>query len=382
MEPPSYGAFGPLNLVDLAASIEQDILSLESLNRILPSETPIFNTKNYTFSGEQKKKGLNLYLPTCKALQDISPSSPKKILANLSKLHERINRDIIQLQRCILRQVPSNDLEAIEKISKQLPKLKRELTKSISTDQGINSITRDFKKQSGFSDSVKQVIATFKLTLEDVEAIEDNLKDVITQSMNKNPKEASAEFWTSSSFRNDPLDKLPVIIEEEDIGEDYEYTHSLDADNFPEEPEDDELEDDFEENKISTTYNDDLSLEDDDNWLQHIEIIRAREHALSSLESLSEIGSPPSKMEKNTDLKKTQNTNLSPILPIRYKPLKTSPIGSWMLIDNAKGQRFCLIKISQAAFAKIPLTGKYSTSLEAIKKKYGLLDKNQIEEQK
>lgn len=393
------------SLKDIISSIEGDIASLRSLNGIRPKESVIFDGRTYTFSTEKGQKKLHLHLPASKELQDMRPSSPKRIVTNLQKIHARINNDILEIGRYILKKLSKDDLVAMQELKKQLLSLNAELAKSISANKGIDTMTHAFKKQTEFQDSVQQIHKIFEDLKEAAKAIQDNLSDIL------NP----GPLTLSLSLEDDDIGRLPTIREENEEEEIYDYPSAPYVGDIPEKPEndyfdDESLEDDFEDNPIAKDPfdndelfryfdlpsnnksgakdpfdNDELfqhfdlpssnrsALEDDTSWPESEKVKDLRSDSNEIQSVLAKASENPDKVQASAQNKPQPKGS---VLSALHLSLKT--INSWRVFTGTNGQEFCLIKISETAFVNIPVTGKNSTPLEVIKKKYHLKDDHQM----
>lgn len=400
------------NLQEIMATIEEDINSLKSLNEIQRDQTIVFNKSTRTFSGEEKKKELHLYLPAYKELQDMRPTSPRKVIAGLGEIEQKIHNDILKITRFILKKAANEDLANMRAIASQLLSLNKELEKAVSRDQGINVITRSFKKQTEFSAKVTEIIKKFEKIYKAIAATHANLNDIIVPSIQETSKKSSDE----------PTPRLPSIKEEdEDIGETYTHPNApLIHDYFDDEPleeakpakdpfDNEELfqhfdapikhksffksnlkntkpaKDPFEDDELfqhfdlpSTTKS---SLEKDTVWpeTEQIKYLSDDSEEIPSISAeVSEKTSEARKPSKTKAAYKSKKKDNPTILPATHSSLKNSPIDSWKIFKDDEGKEFCLIKISKTAFAKIPISGKNSTPLEIIKERYKLQDRLQV----
>jgi len=396
------------NLQEIIATIEEDINSLKSLNEIQRNQTVVFNKSTRTFSGEEKKKELHLYLPAYKELQDMRPTSPRKVIASLYEIEQKIHNDILKIGRFILKKAANEDLAHMRAIASQLLSLNRELEKAVSRDQGINVVTRSFKKQTEFSVKVTEIIKKFEKIYKAIEATHANLSDIIVPSIHE----------TSKKSGDEPTARLPSIKEEdEDIGETYTHPNAPRIhDYFDDEPlevkpakdpfDNEELfqhfdapmkdksvfkrdlkntkaaKDPFDDEELfrhfdlpSTTK---PSLEEDTVWpeTEKVKYLSNDSEEIQSIPAeVSEKISDARKLSKNKAAYKSKKKDTSTILPTTHSSLKNSPIDSWKIFKDEDGKEFCLIKISKTAFAKIPISGKNSTPLDIVKERYKLQDR-------
>lgn len=357
MEPPSVNL---TNLEALRQEIQTDIASIKSLNAVRPNQRTFFNGHTYTFSAEEKKKSLHLYLPACKELQELHPCSPEKIVGNLQHVCTKIHRDIHAITRYILVQTSATsteDLAILRALIKQLKALNNELKKAISTNAGIAVITRDFKKQPAFSDAVQTTLKSFKALREASKAAENNISDLV---QSKEERSASKPLIVRLSLEDKPKGRLDTVTEEdEEDSETYNYPDAPYIGDSAGENESTSLDD------AKPTQSRAAKLVD---WPEEPERVNLPSNQLKELDSLV---AKKSASKKRSMTKPTKTVKPS-ILPSIRSSLKASPVNSWKVFTETDGRQFCLIKISETAFANIPITGKNATPLDVIKKRYGL----------
>lgn len=205
MEPSSAKSFGSLDSTTIPSTLLQSVKSLESLNAVTEGQKVIFNERRYTF--QPLKKNLNLYPSAPQAIHDNETYSPKAIIDGLHKIHEKISKDISEVETLATSKARFSDIKRLDRISRNFFLIKRELKQALANDgKSIRLLTHNFSKERTVEESVEAIIKNFTATYQRVKMINKQLFD-LTKSLDAEICYVTPSLQASlMSSPQDPLD--------------------------------------------------------------------------------------------------------------------------------------------------------------------------------
>lgn len=357
MEPSTAENLQPLCV---AKRIQADVKSLRSLNALKSGHPVLFDGHTYSFSKDEKR--LHLYLVGSKEIQELQYSSAKSALSNLQHMYEKIHADLKAVKLCLKQKDFKDDSSGAKLLAETISQLYKELKSASCTSEGLHTLKFGLEKYGESKQEVDKSFEVLGKLCRSAKKLDDNLSVILEYDPFQHTVDQIVKMFESLELSSENIEKALRAIPESAPRVPKSHLSTPSQSNPPQ------------IYKENTHASKPVTKDpfDNEELFKYFDLPSDRKqgHLKVSAQHPEKKALPRSQPRQNT------NNTVPTILPQGYLDLRV--VRCWKVLSDRFGRRFCIIRVSRAAFVRIPIEGELRESLEIIKKKYNLRDSDQI----